>query len=76
VKLLGLNVYSYIDDVDIQIYKTQISLAKNIDTLDWIPGSYVKEIVQGGENPLDRVRCVNLEEVAMRGPVGAPKPLV
>jgi hypothetical protein len=76
VKLLGLNVYSYIDDVDIQIYKTQISLAKKIDILDWIPGSYIEEIVQGGENLLDRVRCVNLKEVAMRGPVGAPEPLV
>ena len=47
-----------------------------MDILDWIPGSYVEEIVQGGENPLDMARRVNPEEIAMRAPVGVPKPLV
>jgi hypothetical protein len=41
-----------------------------------IPGSYVEEIVQGGENPIDRARRVNPEEVTMRAPVVEPEPLV
>ena len=45
--MLGLNIYSYIEDGDLQFYRTQKSLAKNMDILDWIPGSYVNEVVQG-----------------------------
>lgn len=47
-----------------------------MDIFDWIPGSYVNEIIQGDENPLDMARHINLEEIAMRTPVGISKPLV
>lgn len=66
--MLGLNIYSYIEDVDVQFYNTQRSLAKKMDILDWIPVSYVKEIVQGDESMLDMTRIINLEEIAMRAP--------
>ena len=74
--MLGLNIYSYIEDGDLQFYKTQKSLAKKMDILDWIPGSYVDEVVQGGENPLDRTRQINPEEMAMRATTQVPEPLV
>ena len=74
--MLGLNIYSYIEDGDLQFYKTQKSLAKKMDILDWIPGSYVDEVVQGGENPLDRARRINPEEMAMRATTQVPEPLV
>ena len=47
-----------------------------MDILDWIPESYVEEIVQGVENPLDRVRHINPEEIVTRGRVIIPEPLV
>ena len=72
----GLNIYSFVDESDIQIYKTQRCLAKKMDILDWIPGSYVEEIVQGGENPLDMARRINPEEFALRAPVQMPEPLI
>ena len=43
--MLGLNIYSYIEDANVKFYKTRRSLAKKMGILDWIPGSYVKEIV-------------------------------
>ena len=45
VQMPGLNIYSYVKDVVDQFYKTQKSLAKIMDILDWIPGSYINEIV-------------------------------
>ena len=68
--------HTYKKDVDFQFYKTQKSLAKKMDILDRILGSYVEEIVQGGENSMDIVRCFNPEEIAMRAPVGTPELLV
>ena len=47
VQMSGLNIYSYVEDADVQFYRTQKSLAKRMDILDWIPRSYVDEIVQG-----------------------------
>ena len=69
VQMFGLNIYSYVEDADVQFYRTQKSLAKRMDILDWIPGSYVGKIVQRGENPLDMARRIDLEEFAMRAPV-------
>ena len=66
VQMLGLNVYSYIDDVDMQFYNTQKVLAK-MDILDKILGSYVKDTL---ENPLDRARRLNPEEGAIRATAG------
>lgn len=74
--MFGWNIYSYIEDGDLQYYKTQKSLAKKMDILDWIPGSYVDEIVQRGENPLDKARRINPEEMAMRATTQIPEPLV
>lgn len=34
VQMLGLNVYNYIDNVDMQFYNTQKVLAKKMDILD------------------------------------------
>jgi hypothetical protein len=76
MQMSGLNIYSFVDESDIQFYKTQRSLAKKMDILDWIPGSYVEEIVQGGENPLDMARRINPEEFAFRAPVQMPEPLI
>jgi hypothetical protein len=74
--MTGLNIYSFVDETDIQFYKTQRSLAKKMDILNWIPGSYVEEIVQGGENPLDMARRINPQEFVMRAPVQMPEPLI
>jgi len=74
--MLGLNVYSYVDAASLSFYKTQKSLAKKMDILDWIPGAYMEAIVEGGESPIDRARRVSPEEVAMRAMVVAPEPLV
>ena len=74
--MLGLNIYSYIEASDIQFYKTQRALAKKMDVLDWIPGSYAEEILQGGENPLDMARRINPDENALRPPPMIPEPLV
>jgi hypothetical protein len=74
--MLGLNVYSYVDASDVQFYKNQRSLAKKMDILDWIPGSYNEETVEGGESPQDRARRVNPAELAMMVPYAAPEPLV
>ena len=71
-----LNIYSYVEDADVQFYRTQKSLAKRMDILDWIPGSYVEEIVQGGKNPLDMARRINPEEFAMWALVQLPEPLI
>lgn len=45
---------------------TQKALAKKTDLLDWLPGSYEEEIVQGGESPLDRTRRFIPEAVVER----------
>ena len=72
--MLGLNVYSYIEDVDIKFYKNQRALAKKMDIADWIHGIYHHEdIVQGGESLIDRARRMNLEEIAI---ITAPQPLM
>ena len=76
VQMSGLNIYSYVEDADVQFYRTQKSLAKRMDILDWIPGSYVEEIVEGGENPLDMARRINPGEFVMRAPVQLPEPLI
>ena len=34
VQMSGLNIYSYVEDVDVQFYRTQKSLAKRMDILD------------------------------------------
>lgn len=56
VQILGLNIYSYIEDNDLAFYKTQKSSARKMDVLDWLLMSYQEEIVKGGENPLDMTR--------------------
>ena len=71
-----MNIYSFIEDGDLQFYRTKKSLAKKMDILDWIPGSYVDKVVQGGENPLDRARRIDPEQMAMRATTQVPKPLV
>jgi hypothetical protein len=71
-----LNVYSYVDAASLSFYKTQKSLAKKMDILDWISGAYMEEIVEGGASPIDRAKRVSPEEVAMRAMVVAPEPLV
>jgi hypothetical protein len=76
MQMLGLNVYSYVDASDVQFYKNQRSLAKKMDILDWIPGSYNEETVEGGQSPHDRTRRVNPAELAMMVPYAAPEPLV
>jgi hypothetical protein len=76
VQMSGLNIYSFVDETDIQFYKTQRSLAKKMDILDWIPSSYVEKIVQGGENSLGMARRINPDEFTLRAPVQMPKPLI
>jgi hypothetical protein len=76
VQMIGLNIYSFVDKTDIKFYKTQRFLAKKMDILDWIPGSYVEEIVQGGENPLDMARRMNPQEFVMQAPLQMPEPLI
>ena len=76
VQMSGLNIYSYVEDADVQFYRTQKALAKRMDILDWIPGSYVEEIVEGGENPLDIARRIDPGEFVMRAPVQLPEPLI
>ena len=63
--MLGLKVYNYVDLNDIKFYRAQKLLAKKMDVLDWISGSYAEEIVEGGESPEDRARRVNPAELAM-----------
>ena len=74
--MLGLNIYSYIEDGDVQFYRTQKALAKKMDILDWIPGSYAEEVVQGGESPLDIARRINYEDMAMTTVFANPQPLL
>ena len=74
--MLGLKMYSYIENGDHQFYKTQKAIAKKMDILYLIPGSFVEEVVEGGENPMDMARRVNPTEFATRALVGAPEPLV
>ena len=69
--MLGLNVYSYVEDTDVQFYKGQRATAKKMDILDWIPGGYVEEIV---ENPMDRARRVVVDESALTVQVLEPQP--
>ena len=76
VQMLGLNIYSYIEDNDVQFYKTQKALAKKMDLLDWLLGSYEEEIVQGGESPLDRARRIIPEAVMERVVPTMPDPIV
>ena len=76
VQMCGLNIYSYVEDADVQFYRTQKALAKRMDILDWIPGSYVEEIVEGGKSPLDMARRINPGEFAMPPPVQLPEPLI
>ena len=54
--MLGLNVYSFIEDTDITFYRAQRSLAKKMDVLDWLPGSYRESLMDGEGDPLDRAR--------------------
>ena len=74
--MLGLSIYSYIDGGDVQFYKMQKTLAKKMDILDWIQGSFVDKIVQGGGNPLGRARRMNPQEFSMRDIVIVSEPLV
>jgi len=74
--MLGLNIYSYVEDNDVPLYKIQRSLPKKMDMLNWIHGSYFEEILEEGENPLDMARRINLEENAMKALINVPKPLV
>lgn len=60
--MLGLNVYVYIDGNDTAFYKTQRALAKRMDILDWIPGSYAEDNL---ENPQDRARHSDPADGAM-----------
>ena len=54
--MLGLKVYSFIEDTDIALYRSHRALAKKMDVFDWLPGSYRVGIVEGEGDPLDRVR--------------------
>ena len=45
MQILGLNIYPYVEDKDVQFYKAQKVLAKKMDILDWIPGAFEKEFV-------------------------------
>jgi hypothetical protein len=45
--MLGLNVYSFIEDADIAFYRAQRALAKKMDMLEWLPGSYQDGILDG-----------------------------
>ena len=76
VQMLGLNIYSYAEDTDVQFYKAQKALARKMDVLDWIPGAFVQEFVQGGVRPMDMARRINPEEIVIQGPFAAPEPLV
>ena len=51
-------------------------MAKKMDILNWILGSYVEEIVKGGENPLDKARRINPKEITTRAPIQIHEPLV
>ena len=64
VQMLGLNVYSYVEDTDVQFYKGRERQRKKMDISDWIPGGYIEEIVEGGESPMDRARRVIVDESA------------
>lgn len=48
VQMLGLNIYSYVEDDDIKFYKAQKPIARKMDVLDWIPGAFAQEYVMGG----------------------------
>ena len=77
LQMLGLNVYSYIDDFSLGFYKTQRKLAKKMDALDWLPGSYQEEILEGGEDPLARARRPDpSNEDVQRAPVNELEPLI
>ena len=54
--MLGLNVYTFVEDLDIPFYRTQRGLAKKMDVLDWLPGSYREALLDGEGDPLDRAR--------------------
>lgn len=72
--MLGLNVYNYGDDADMQFYKTQKALAKKMDILDWILGSYVEDTL---ENPLDKASRMNPKKGPIMAIIGlALEPLV
>ena len=74
--MLGLNIYSYVEDDDIKFYKAQKSIARKMDVLDWIPGAFAQEYVMGGVRPMDVARRINPEEIVILGPFAAPEPLV
>lgn len=76
VQMLGLNIYSYVEDDDIKFYKAQKSIARKMDVLDWIPGAFAQEYVMGGVRPMDVARRINPEEIVILGPFAAPEPLV
>lgn len=67
--MLELNIYSYIQETNFQFYKTKKVLVKKMDVLDWLLGSYQEEIVEEGENPLDRARYYLLAKTAQNAPV-------
>ena len=49
--MLGLSIYSYIDDGDVQFYKMQKTLAKKMDILDWIQGELCRQNRPGQWKP-------------------------
>ena len=75
VQMFGVNIYSFVEDTDVPFYKSMRALARKMDPLDWTPGGYMEEIVEGGESPIDRARRVNSEAVAMVVRVPDPQPL-
>lgn len=54
--MLGLIVYSFINVDDIDFYRAQRTLAKKVDVLDWLPGSYLDGVVEGEGYTLARAR--------------------
>ncbi len=73
--MLGLNIYSFVQDISVQFYKAQKAAARTMDIFDWIPGAYSKDIEQGGLCPMDIARSINDEEFATPVPFEAVEPL-
>lgn len=74
--MLRLNIYLYIEDNNFQFHKTQKALAKKMNVLHWLVGSYQEEIIERGENLLDMMRH-HLPVKAFQSPsIIDPKPLV
>ena len=73
--MLGLNIYSFVQDISVQFYKAQKAAARTMDIFDWIPGAYSKDIEQGGLCPMDIARRIDDEEFATPVPFEAVEPL-